>query len=234
MKKTLFITTLALSPLAYADTLYGLYADGVYWHTTSDSTQQTHANASTKFDHKAKGQFAVNASLEHGVPLVPNARMRYVDLNATPKGDTPLKLEADSTDVVAYYEILDNVVSVDLGLGVKRINGAVKSQNKDYLDLNTALPMAYASVGGKLPFTGLSAKAELGFAKSTKANATDALAEIKYNFIDKALIDVGVKAGYRTMTVNYDKVSYPNFVPAEKHPFEMNFKGPYLGVEVHF
>lgn len=237
MKKAILLASLTLAPFsmnAMADTIYGLYADANYWHTNSTYTAQTHSNASTAFDNKTKGQVAINASLEHGVPLVPNVRVRHTTLNADDKTSSHLSTKANNTDVVAYYEIFDNVVSVDVGLGAKRIEGSLNASNQEYLNLSQTMPMAYASVGAKLPFTGLSAKAELGVAKNHKADATDALAEVKYNFVDKALVDLGIKAGYRVVNVNYDKVKYPNFVPAENHPFKMDFKGPYVGVELHF
>lgn len=234
MKKLLVLAGLLSVAPAYADTIYGLYADANYWHTGSNYTTQTDATTRESFDNKASGQKMLNASFEHGIPLIPNARMRYTDLNATSKTNQNLETKANSTDIVAYYEILDNVVSVDLGVGIKRIDGNLNAANQTYVELSQVLPMAYASVGGKLPFTGLSAKAELGLAKNHKAAAQDALAEIKYNFVDKALVDVGVKAGYRVINVDYDKVRHPNFVPAENYPYQMNFKGPYVGVEVHF
>lgn len=230
MKKQLLILALAVSPVAYADTIYGLYADANYWHASSDSTY-TLGNTSTTLDHKDKGQLTVNASLEHGVPLVPNVRVRYADLNTDVK-NTNAKIAANSTDLIAYYEILDNVVSVDVGLGAKRLSGTTKTGGQDVLKLDQTLPMAYAGVGAKLPFTGLSAKAELGLAKNHKTSATDALAEIKYNFVDKALVDVGVKAGYRVIDTKYDKA---RFVAGDAQmPFETNFKGPYVGLEIHF
>lgn len=233
MKKQIVILTLAISPIAYADTIYGLYADANYWHTSSDNIIQTYENERITFDNKNKGQAMINASVEHGVPLVPNVRFRYADLNAVQKNNPNLTIDATSTDLIAYYEILDNVVSVDVGLGAKRISGGTKAFGQEFIKLDKTLPMAYASAGAKLPFTGLSAKAELGLAKGSDVNATDAMAELKYNFVDKALIDVGVKAGYRVMKTEYDKVSYPNFMSG-KHPYEMNFKGPYLGIEFHF
>lgn len=223
----------SLANVAQADTLYGLYADANYWHAKSDNTVQVAENAKETLKNKTSGQLAINASLEHGVPLLPNVRVRHVGIKATQKDDADVKNDIKSTDVIAYYEVLDNVVSVDVGLGAKRIDGSVNVMGKEYLNLDKTLPMAYASVGAKLPFTGLSAKAELGLAQGHQASAKDASAEIKYDFIDKALVDVGVKAGYRILNVKNDKVAYPSFDGA-KHPFEANFKGPYVGVEVHF
>ncbi|MDO4441803.1 MAG: TIGR04219 family outer membrane beta-barrel protein [Moraxella sp.] len=217
MKKLLCLMAL-VATTAHADTIYGLYADANYWHTSNESTQD-----GTTTKHDSKGRLVASASLEHGVPFVPNAKVRYANLDSSPKNSNA-KHDLSSTDIIAYYELLDNVVSVDVGLGAKILDGSINNST----DLSKTLPMAYASVGGKLPFTGLSAKAELGAAHNSKYKATDAQAEIKYNFVDKALVDVGAKAGYRIMTVEADEIF------RDKSDYKNEFKGPYVGLEVHF
>lgn len=222
---------------AHADTIYGLYADANYWHSKADDQIQQHADATQKHHYGNQGQLMLSASVEHPVPVLPNVRLRYTDLQSksiSNADNTRLKIDANSTDLIAYYEVLDTIVSLDLGLGAKRISGHSLANDRQYLDLGTTLPMAYASAGVKLPFTGLSAKAELGLARSHKNQATDAQAEIQYKFIDKALIDVGAKIGYRILDVDYNKVIYPAFANDERYPYKVNFKGPYAGVEIHF
>lgn len=215
--------TALLASTAHADTLYGLYADANYWHASNETTQ----NAMTK-KHDDKGRLMVSASLEHGVPLVPNVRVRHANLDSTEK-TTNIKHDLSSTDMVAYYELLDNVVSLDVGLGAKILEGEIEGKMTDNAtDLSKTLPMAYASAGVKLPFTGLSAKAEVGVAHNGKYKATDAQAELKYNFIDKALVDVGAKVGYRVLTIEADELL------KDKSDYKNEFKGPYAGVEIHF
>lgn len=222
MKKLILLTALVAST-AHADTLYGLYADANYWHTSSETTQN-----GVKTEHKDKGQLMASASLEHGVPFVPNARVRHASLDSTEKA-TNIKHDLSSTDVIAYYELLDNVVSLDVGLGAKILEGEIEdSADRAIADLSKTLPMAYVSAGAKLPFTGLSAKAEVGIAHNSKYKATDAQAELKYNFIDKALIDVGAKVGYRVLTIEADEIL------KDKSDYKNEFTGPYAGVEIHF
>lgn len=80
--------------------------------------------------------------------------------------------------------------------------------------------------GVKLPFTGLSAKAEASFAKLTDTQVTDAQLELKYNFVDTLLVDVGAKAGYRILDIQLEEGS--------NQEAKLKFKGPYLGLEAHF
>lgn len=217
MKKLLCLVAV-LATTAHADTIYGLYADANYWHTSNDTTINQ-----TKTEHEDKGRLMASLSFEHGVPFVPNVKVRHANLDSTQKaGNTQHKL--NNTDLIAYYEVLDNVVSVDLGLGAKVLDGSINNDT----DLSKTLPMAYASAGFKLPFTGLSAKAEVGVAHDSKYKATDAQAEIKYNFVDKALVDVGAKAGYRILNIEADELF------KDKSNYENEFKGPYVGLEIHF
>ena len=149
-------------------------------------------------------------AFEHPVPFLPNAKLRYTKLDQS-------NSNADFLDVIGYFEVLDNIVSLDVGLGAKRVNAS----NSDA----TTMPAVYASAGGKLPFTGLSAKAEVFVGKGNDSDFSDINAELKYNFIENLAIDLGMKAGYRVMTVNIDDSGTKS-----------NFKvqGPYLGLEAHF
>lgn len=232
MKKIAIATALLIASTAQADTLYGLYADANYWHTSADITDN---GSKQSFDDE--GNYMLSASLEHGVPLIPNVRVRHADISHSQNTAIARdEVAFTSTDAIAYYEILDNVVSVDLGLGAKRISGDVKYTGGTTPDLNKTLPMAYASVGAKLPFTGLSAKAELGVGIGSNVKATDAQAEIKYDFVKTAAIDLGIKGGYRVLSLDYDEmdVKYLGNVFGSQVPYKADFKGPYVGVEVHF
>ncbi len=215
---TLLITSSAMtaSQLANADTIYGIYGDVDYWHSSVDGDVN---KANANFDDK--GQVMASVSVEHPVPFVPNVRLRHTSLDAEGKvANIKHEMEATSTDAIAYYEVLDNVVSLDLGLGAKRLDGDYKVL-KSSTGLNETMPMAYASVGGDLPFTGFSAKAELAVAKGSDSDVKDAQAEVKYNFVDNMAVDLGAKVGYRVMEVNYDD---------DKVKIDSDFKGPYVGV----
>ncbi len=233
MKKLGFLAMVALmmTSTAHADTLYGLYADANYWQTNIQDKID-----GIDRDYKDKGQTMFSASLEHPIPLVPNVRLRHTSLNGTLESNSNNEIKATTTDAIAYYELLDNVVSVDVGLGAKRIEGDITQSGESRLNLNKTLPMAYVSAGAKLPFTGLSAKAEVGVGVGTNVKSTDAQAEIKYNFVDTPLADVGLKAGYRVLTVDYDetKIQYLGSVFGSQIPYKADFKGPYVGLEFHF
>ena len=86
--------------------------------------------------------------------------------------------------------------------------------------------MVYLSVGVQFPLTGLSVKSEVAGVSYSGSNLTDAQAEIQYNFIDNLVVDAGLKLGYRQITANLEDV--------DDTDASFEFKGPYVGLELHF
>ncbi|USE83260.1 TIGR04219 family outer membrane beta-barrel protein [Acinetobacter tibetensis] len=213
-----------LSGLAQAD-LVALKGDISYW--AYDGHAETVPFSKEKLDNEGAVQFSV--ALEHPVPIIPNAKIRYVNLDTQTKssvlGQPNYAVNLDHADFILYYEILDNVVDLDIGAGATTLNGHINRLDQR-TNIDETYPIIYGTVGGKLPFTGLSAKAELTYSNFDDAQLTDALAEIQYNFIDNMLVDVGVKAGYRIFTVDLDDYN--------RNDIKLDFKGPYIGLDAHF
>lgn len=238
-------TAIFLSSAPAQADFIGVYASADYWNTGGSSDISKAGTPQQTFDHQDKGLASIAVSVEHPAPLIPNARVRHVQLkrddSAQSSGfdfansrffDSRLETDLASTDLLAYYEILDNIVSVDIGLGAKLLNGdlSVTSNsiaiNSQTVKIKETLPVAYASVGGNLPFTGFSVKAEAIVGQNQDAKTSDLQAEIKYNFVDNIAVDLGLKAGYRILNIELDNVKNTDGT--------FDFKGPYLGVEVHF
>jgi outer membrane protein len=213
---------LGLSGLAQAD-LIALKGDVSYW-AYDGHAEMTNSVPGTeeKLDNDGAVQFSV--ALEHPVPIIPNAKIRYVNLDTQTKNNA-YDLDLDHADFILYYEILDNVVDLDIGAGATTLNGHINSLSKR-TNIDETYPILYGTVGGKFPWTGLSAKAELTYSNFDDAQLTDALAEIQYNFIDTMLVDVGLKAGYRIFTVDLDDYDHSDI--------KLEFKGPYIGLDAHF
>ncbi len=249
--KILKISMLAIGTsicgLAQADVI-GVKADASYWsydgktqvqpnNTTSLSNQtgvdnlllDPYAN-SREYNLDRKGSAQISLAFEHPIPLIPNAKIRYVNLKSQTEkevaGQPVYDLNIDHTDFILYYEILDTIVNADVGLGATSLNGDVKTLGLSKTDIDKTVPVIYGSAGVKLPFTGLSAKAELLYSNINDTKITDAQAELQYNFIDNLLVDVGLKAGYRILDIKLDDY--------EKNDLKFNFKGPYIGLDVHF
>lgn len=192
----------AASVSAQADTFLGIYAgaDGII-----NTGESNHISA----DNKVVGSYYL--TFDHPVPFLPNAKLRYTQLDQSNSNGNFL-------DAIGFYQVLDNIVKLNVGLGAKRVND-------NSANIDKTIPAAYVSAGGKLPFTGLSAKAEVFVGKGIDADFTDYNAEIKYNFIENMAIDLGLKAGYRATQVNVDHSGTTS---------DIKVQGPYLGVEAHF
>lgn len=205
--------------------IIGVKASVDYWKYSADWNQ---AQLSPNLDDDFALPFSL--AVEHPVPFLPNAKIKHANLQAESEqsaaGVKINQLDLDYSDFILYYEILDNIVAADVGFGAKVLEGDLRSNLFSTQDVSETLPMLYAEAAVKLPFTGLSAKAEANYAKNSDNEVRDAQAEIKYNFIDAILVDVGLKAGYRILDIKLNQDS--------NQETQLEFKGPYLGLEAHF
>lgn len=228
LKLTLLALGTSVCGLAQADVI-GVKGDLSYWNYNGEANMAAQTSAPDQ-DLDRKGSAQLSLAIEHPIPLVPNAKIRYVNLKTQTEnevaGQPVYDLDIDHTDFILYYEVLDNIVDADIGFGASNLNGDVKTLGLNKTDIDKTIPVIYGSAGVKLPFTGLSAKAELLYSNVNDTKITDAQAELQYNFIDNLLVDVGLKAGYRILDIKLDDY--------EKNDLKFNFKGPYIGLDVHF
>ena len=228
LKLSLLALGMGLSGLAQADVI-GVKGDLSYWAYEGQANMAAQTAASDQ-DLERKGAAQLSLAIEHPVPLIPNAKIRYVNLKTQTEnevaGQPVYDINMDHADFILYYEILDNIVNADVGVGATTLNGHVTTLALSKTDIDKTVPVIYATAGAKLPFTGLSAKGEVLYSNFNDAKITDAQAELQYNFIDNLLVDVGLKAGYRILDIKLDDY--------EKNDLKFNFKGPYIGLDIHF
>lgn len=228
LKLSLLALGIGLSGLAQADVI-GVKGDLSYWAYDGQANMAAQTAASDQ-DLERKGAAQLSLAIEHPVPLIPNAKIRYVNLKTQTEnevaGQPVYDINMDHADFILYYEILDNIVNADVGVGATTLNGHVTTLALSKTDIDKTVPVIYATAGAKLPFTGLSAKGEVLYSNFNDAKITDAQAELQYNFIDNLLVDVGLKAGYRILDIKLDDY--------EKNDLKFNFKGPYIGLDIHF
>ena len=136
------------------------------------------------------------------------------------------ELELDQWDVALFYNLLDNVVELDLGINVKVLDGHVsvtpEGGSTQRMSFTAPVPMLYARVGANLPFTGLYVGAEGSAISYDGHKLADLKAGIRYTFAHV----VGLEAGYRLQKLKLDDL---DDVSAD---FEV--AGPYLGVSARF
>lgn len=246
MKRIALAASLVVAaPLASADVL-GVYAGVGQWNTeysgqlgTSDTNIEQ-----LGFSDSDNGFFYVG--LEHFVPLLPNIRLQRTNLSdaqnstltssftldgETFTSGTTVRTEMDlsHTDAVLYYEILDNWVSIDLGLALRKFDGFASVANRDNdsqserVDITETIPMVYGGVQFDFPLTGWYVGLDVYLISAGDNKITDYAAKAGYAFSFVAL-DMGVELGYRDLTVEYN----------EDTTADISFKGAYLGATLRF
>ena len=207
-----------LSTLSHADVI-GVKADLSYWDFDGYSQDN---NFKHELDRQGTAQLSV--AVEHPVPLLPNAKIKYVNLDSNSEQSSLInasEIELNNIDYILYYELLDTIVHADIGAGLTNLDGTVKNLTAGVFtqyDLDEYSPLLYATAGVKLPFTGLSAQAEAVYSHGSDTRKTDVQAELQYDFIDNLLVDVGAKIGYRIMQVDFEQDQRPDL--------QLEFKGP--------
>jgi outer membrane protein len=247
--QSLALSSLLIAGQASADTLLGLYLGGDGWRTDVTGSFGNSEPAPTfNFDTKTQGSFFI--ALEHPVPVLPNIRLAHHQLQAdgvslinaqfsfggedfTINTTVMNQVDLTNTDVVLYYEILDNsVIALDLGLTGKHIKGSasVVEQAENGLQgeesVSQWLPMVYVSSKVGLPLTGLDIFAQGNYIGWSDSRMYDVQAGIGYEIVDSLAVDIRFKVGYRAVNLRLDDLDnlYSN----------LDFKGAFAGVELHF
>ncbi|MCF7501492.1 MULTISPECIES: TIGR04219 family outer membrane beta-barrel protein [unclassified Pseudoalteromonas] len=241
-----------LAPTAQADTLLGLYLGVDGWRSDNSGSFAQNDNLQN-FNYDDETFISYYAALEHPVPLVPNFKFKYTELElngSTTLDDTFSFGDADYVvgtqvgtvsdlshiDYILYYEIFDNdLVSIDLGLNAKQFDGDIvvtgTSQNggpasTERVDFSGFVPLVYGRAEVGLPLTGLSVFFEGSMLAIDDSKVQDYQVGIAYALLDNLAVDLDVKAGYRSMTLELDDV--------DDIYTDIDASGPFAGIQVHF
>lgn len=177
--------------------------------------------------------YAIAASFEHFVPLLPNARIAYTAVEQSGEGSVgsydgvsgtvKSTMDVEMVDLTAYYEILDNIVDLDLGLTIRTLSADLSVSgggNTSESNVKGALPMVYAAAGVNLPFTGVSAGAEANVVSYGGDTIVDGAAYVQYS-----LMLMELRGGYRILDIDYED---------DNATLKMKNYGPFFSVGVDF
>ncbi len=167
-----------------------------------------------------ESSISLKGYLEHPIPMLPNVRLAYTNFdfsgsgtvtairfdNKTYSGNIDSAMNLDVIDATVYYEILDNWVSLDLGLNAKYLDGDASVSNailgESKADLSIVLPTLYAKARFDVPTTDLSFQAEGDIITYGGNTLYDITLSSRYTF----LLGLGVEAGIRLMKFKLDDV----------------------------
>jgi len=184
-----------------------VYAGADYRSTSSS----TNLGGELKDTSNVSGYIA----LEHFIPLIPNAKIKYSDLSS----DTNIgSNDSSAGNAILYYRLFNNsLLELDFGLAYTHFEA-------DYNDLSSVssdLGQLYGATKVHLPGTSLHAFAEVIGGSATSDDYVDAEIGLAYTFNPDSLLNVAVRAGYR-------------YQEAEVKNYEQENKGAFAGLEVHF
>jgi outer membrane protein len=247
-KQLFCLAALSASFTAHADTL-AISAGAGIWNTSPTGSFQKKGDPTAVdvkdnlfWSDETQGYFY--ATLEHPVPIIPNVKIMATRIDQSGSGATTFEFDnvvytgnvnndfsIQTVDLIGYYEILDNVVSLDIGLNIRSLKVDYTITGTGPAPLNAVvtttdsvsetIPMLYALVGAS-PIPDLIVSGELSYISYAGSTISDFTAKVAYttNYL------VGFEAGYRKQTYKFDDVSGTDA--------DLNFDGVFAGAYLKF
>ncbi len=224
-----------------ADTLSISFGGGA-WNDTPDgylqkTTDPAAVDLKNNFFWEKESQTYLFVTVEHFIPILPNVRLMHTSLNHDGSGNTDFifngqnfngdiknNFDIETLDLVAYYEVLDNIVSLDLGLNIRNLKAeyTIRNSGPSVTDtIDETVPMLYALVGVS-PWPDLIISGEMSYLAFSGSSISDFTAKIAYT----TDFFVGIEAGYRKQEFKFDDLS--------DHDARMTFDGVFAGAYLKF
>lgn len=236
---------LACAAPVSADMLFGLYVKAGGWNQAPSGRfidGSEFVDLETDLGMESQTGVMASVAIEHFIPLIPNVKMEHTNLSYdssstltrtitfdgvtyTVGEDINSKLDLSHTDFVLYYEILDNWVSIDLGINVKLFSGNLTVQSDseyDEIDLSAPIPTLYGKAQFDVPSTDLSIGAEGSYIAYSDNTLSDIRGYIGYEI----MLGFGVELGYRSIDLQLDDI--------DDVAINSTFDGAYLSATFHF
>ncbi|VAW93719.1 hypothetical protein MNBD_GAMMA20-212 [hydrothermal vent metagenome] len=253
MKNKLIIAAFAVftSGIAQADFLRIEAGAGIWQSEPSGaitykvSGSSDTLNASDQLGYKEENISYLWLNVKHPIPVLPNVRLEYTTpsfegntkKSFTWAGDnysinTNSKLELRQTDIVLYYNLLDNTfwATLDLGLDLKLVDYRYELRNASnaYSDSGSLpIPMLYARTRAQIPMTNIGLEADIKFIGYGDTQLYDFRAKVDYTFDFVPVIQPAIELGYRTQKFKIDE-------DGEDTKIDFEFSGIYGGVMLRF
>ena len=240
MRKIIFIVPMLVSQITLADTILGFYAGVSNWQHDMAGNINSDLSVSDRVDiNFDNGGNIFYAALEHPVPFLPNIKVQQNDVQANglinisdvaafpgQSVDVNGDIDFSHTDIMLYYEILDNALNLDLGLSFKYFNGYSDFYYQDMLDdksdFDDWIPMLYAKGQVDLPLTGFSVYGSVEALSFDSNDVTDF--EVGLNYESK--VGLGGVVGYRALSV--DLINIGDLTS------DLKIDGFFAGINFHF
>ena len=242
----LFTVALLCAPASHAETVLGMYAGAGSWLQEYDGEVASGISNVDVQDDLALGDDQNNVfylGVEHPLPVLPNVRLQYTMIEAADRSALTRTLDfngvifpdgagietlVDMTqgDAVFYYELLDNVFSLDVGMAARWVEGEmwlVSAGAASRAEFEAWLPLLYGKTRVDLPFTGFwISAAAMGVAYDNE-RVLDSNAQIGW----ASPYGAGIEFGYRRYELELGE-------HGELDRTEVDVSGPYVALNLRF
>lgn len=259
MTRTLQIAGLAslvtLSPIASADTIFGLYVGAGIWQadfsgSASESGTGNNLDFDDEFGSVEEDSNFLYIAVEHPIPVIPNIMLQQTDVSVDESATLSTTITFDGQDYTAgesvdaiidfshmdatlYYEILDNWVTADIGFTFRQFDGELSLVGTSGAtngvsaaqELDGVIPMLYAKARFDLPLTGFYVGAHGNFIGIDGHSLTDFSGAVGYES-DGFVLDFGLELGLRTFTFELDDL--------DDLDADIELSGMYAAFTIHF
>lgn len=230
-----------------AATLFGVHGGVHLWRPDLSGTLGQSGNAfdiEAEFNDSSASSESVRVAVEHFVPLLPNLMFRRTPLDwsasssnasgtlgsTSLSGEIDARIDMSATDATFYYELLDNWVSADLGLSLRRLDGTASAEERggqgETLSISGTLPMLYGHARFDLPFTGLAAGVRGNMTSFRDSEIVDLEAYLHLEVDLLPLLDIGFEGGVRRFVLDLDDL--------DDLSSNATLEGAYIAITGHF
>jgi outer membrane protein len=243
MKRLLATALVGLLPLFAQADMLGLKIGANAWQQNYDGNVKSgpdNVSLDNDLGYDDDTNYQGYISFEHPIPIIPNILVQRTIIDTDAKGtlnnvnfdNTIYNGRVDSTidlthtDATLYYEVLDNWVSLDIGITGRMFEQGfemtdVTTGEKSKIDVDSVIPLVYLAVKFDLPLTGL----YVGADGNGVSFDDDQIIDIKAMVGWEIFAGLGIEAGYRYFDIDYKD---------GRDEVDMTIEGPYAGVFFHF
>lgn len=205
-----------------AATILGFGAEADYYAPAADGHFNYKATQ-TSFSNDDESGYQLGAYLEHPVPVLPNLRIDLTSESTFSGSDGSggvNRVSFEQIDITPYYELLDNVLDLDVGVTFKILEGNVEGALNDRF--SEVIPMGYLAATVSVPGVPLAFAGSVKYAGYDGDSLTDARFKASWDIA----AGVQAQAGYRYESL---KISDRFDMSADA-----TFKGPFVGLGFRF
>ncbi|MGK0498387.1 MAG: outer membrane protein [Oceanicoccus sp.] len=207
----------------------------------SNSTNTIDIEDDLAYDDEQASNFYV--ALEHPIPLLPNIRLAQTEIDVSEASTFNRNIDFDGeiynvneeitsssdlshTDVTLYYELLDNWISLDVGITARIFSEGFNIQSlttSSGFELDETLPLVYLATKFDLPLSGL----YVGAHANVISYDGNSIVDYSINLGYETKLGLGIEAGFRSLKLDYEEDS-------DDEAADITIDGGYVGLFYHF